>query len=265
MAIPDSNWDLSEAERAVKDNVHRFAADVLRPAGMVLDRMTPDEVIAAGSPFWEVHRKYLALGIADAKTDLSRQESARLQFLVSEELGWGDSGFAIAFGAGAFPSKVAAATGRDDLIERFPTDQLGCWAITEPDHGSDMIDVDRGTSLDTVDRGKPNCVARPDGNEFVISGQKSAWVSNGTIATAAVLFTTVELAGGRRGGGVFLVPLDLPGVSRARPTDKIGQRALNQGAIFFDEVRLPPGYMVVGPEGYDDYTRMTLAARSNSR
>jgi alkylation response protein AidB-like acyl-CoA dehydrogenase len=46
------------------------------------------------------------------------------------------------------------------------------------------------------------------------------------------------------------VPLDSPGVSRGKPLDKIGQRALNQGEIFFDEVRVPADYMVVGPDAY---------------
>jgi len=38
---------LSEEERAIQDTVHRFARDVLRPIGRELDRMTPEEVIAA--------------------------------------------------------------------------------------------------------------------------------------------------------------------------------------------------------------------------
>jgi alkylation response protein AidB-like acyl-CoA dehydrogenase len=49
---------------------------------------------------------------------------------------------------------------------------------------------------------------------------------------------------------VFLVPLDVPGVSRGKPLDKIGQRALDQGEIFFDDVRIPASYMVLGPELY---------------
>ncbi len=72
-------------------------------------------------------------------------------------------------------------------------------------------------------------MARRDGNQWVISGQKSAWVSNGTIAQAAALFCSVDLGEGRWGGGVFVIPLDEGGVTRGRPTDKIGQRALNQG------------------------------------
>lgn len=259
MPVPELNWDLTETERSVKETVHRFAAEVLRPAGLKLDKLTPDEAIAKDSIFWDVHRQYLELGIGEMGGAEDPVERARLQFIVSEELGWGDAGIAIAFGAGGFPSNVAAMTGRQDLMERFPATEIGCWAVTEPDHGSDMIDVD-GEVADTPERfATPNCLARAEGNEYVISGQKSAWVSNGTIATAAALFTAVETADGRRGGAVFLVPLDLPGVSRGEPTDKIGQRALNQGEIFFDEVRVPPDYMVVPPEMYALHTQLTLA------
>jgi len=79
------------------------------------------------------------------------------------------------------------------------------------------------------------------------------------IATAAALFTAVEMIDGSRGGAVFLVPLDLPGVGRGKPTDKIGQRALNQGEIFFDNVRVPPDYMVVPPVNYTMQAQVTLA------
>ena len=259
MPIPNMNWDLSETERSVKEAVHKFAADIMRPAGIALDRLSPEEVVAKDSIFWDVHRQYLALGVNEARADLSPLEAAKLQFLVSEELGWGDSGLAISFGAGAFPANLAAASGRPELMDRFPADKLGCWAITEPDHGSDMIDVDVEVSSMPERFNKPNCLAKAEDNEYVISGQKSAWVSNGTIATSAALFTAVQLPGGERGGAVFLVPLDLPGVTKGKPTDKIGQRSLNQGEIFFDAVRVPPEFMVVPPENYVMHTQLTLA------
>ena len=97
---------------------------------------------------------------------------------------------------------------------------------------------------------KANCVARKDGDEYVIKGQKAAWVSNGTIADIAVLFCTLDQSQGFKGGAVFLVPLDLPGVERPRPLDKLGQRTLNQGELYFDDVRIPESYMALGPDLY---------------
>jgi alkylation response protein AidB-like acyl-CoA dehydrogenase len=50
------------------------------------------------------------------------------------------------------------------------------------------------------------------------------------------------------GQGLAVIPLDLPGISRGRPLDKIGQRPLNQGEIIFEDVRIPKDYMVITPD-----------------
>jgi alkylation response protein AidB-like acyl-CoA dehydrogenase len=48
----------------------------------------------------------------------------------------------------------------------------------------------------------------------------------------------------------LLVPIDDPAVSRGKPLDKIGQRALNQGELFFDGVRVSSDHLVVPPQAY---------------
>jgi len=176
---------------------------------------------------------------------------ARLIAIINEELAWGDVGLAIATGLCSFHPPWIQQTGNRELIERFcDPDNLtiGCWALTEPDHGSDTVTVSEKHFRDPALT--PNCVARKDGDSYVISGQKAAWVSNGSIADVAVLFCTVDRDQGFAGGGVFCVPLDLPGVERGRPLDKLGQRSLNQGELFFNEVRVPASYMALGPEFY---------------
>jgi alkylation response protein AidB-like acyl-CoA dehydrogenase len=253
MAGIDYEVELSEEERAVREMVHRFAEEVMRPAGAELDAMPdPGDVIAEGSVLWEVFEKHRALGLADLTapgSDLPPAQQARLRCIISEELGWGDSGLAIGFGVAGFPRMMAQMTGKPELIERFGApDCIGCWAGTEPDHGSDLITYMKKPGAEQP--GRPNCIARKDGDSFLLSGQKAAWVSNGTIAKAAAMFTAVDMGDGVRRDGGFLVPLDVPGVSRGRPLDKIGQRALNQGEIFFDEVRIPSDYMVIPPQLY---------------
>jgi acyl-CoA dehydrogenase len=255
MANIDYEADLSEAERAARETAHRFAADVMRPAGIKLDAMAdPEDVIARDSILWEVHKKYRALGLAeleDGASGVTPAQQARMQCIVGEEMGWGDSGLAISLGVSGFPRTLAQMSGKPELIERFGAENLiGCWAGTEPEHGSDAIYY--MNRPDVEQPGRPNCLARKDGDSFVINGQKSAWVSNGTIAKAAALFCKVDMGGGRRGDGGFLVPLDAPGVSKGKPLNKIGQRALNQGEIFFDQVRIPTGYMLFPPETCPD-------------
>jgi alkylation response protein AidB-like acyl-CoA dehydrogenase len=253
MASIDLEAQLSDEERAVRETVHKFAEEVMRPAGIALDALAdPQDVIAEGSILWEVFDKHRELGldeIADPSSGLDLVQQARLRSIVSEELGWGDSGLAISFGVNGFPRMLALMSGKPALMERFGRpDVLGCWAITEPDHGSDQIVY--ATALDIEALGTPNCIARKDGDSFVVTGQKAAWVSNGTIADAAALFCAVDRGQGIEGVGAFLVPLDDPGVSRGKPIDKIGQRALNQGELFFDGVRVPADYLVIPPEAY---------------
>ena len=257
----DLDINVTEAERAVRDTTHRFAADVLRPVGQRLDKLDPEAVIEKDSELWDLFKQYSELGIGDLRSggsDLTPLEQARINYITSEELGWGDAGLAIAFGVRGFPLMMAQLSGNQDLIDQVKDNVTGCWAITEPDHGSDMLDFGGQIRAPGTEHGRPNVVAKKQGDDYVISGQKSSWVSCGTIAQAAALFTAVDNGGPELEKAVFVVPLDLPGVSRGKPLDKIGQRALNQGEIFFDEVRIPRSFMAVPPEAYDQAAELVL-------
>ncbi|MCZ7527177.1 MAG: acyl-CoA/acyl-ACP dehydrogenase [Acidimicrobiia bacterium] len=253
MAVDVLEVDLSDEDREVVGLARRFAQEVLRPAGAALDRLPdPADVIAPGSPLWEVYDRYEETGLGDLGTaDGDPVARARLAAAVSEELSAGDVGLAITLGLSRFAQPWIEMTGNAALIERFcasGTRTIGCWAVTEPDHGSDSITFSEPHFSDPALRA--NCIARADGDGWVISGQKAAWVSNGSIADVIVLFCTVGGERGFHGGGAFVVPADLPGVERPRPLDKLGQRSLNQGEIWFRDVRVPADHMVVGPEVY---------------
>jgi len=264
MPLSDIEITLTDHERAIRDTARRFAQEKMRPAGAMLDRLAdPAAVIEPKSVLWDLFCTYwdLHLDVLDSGgADVTPMEHARVRFLISEELGWGDAGLAISLGVAGFHKMFALMSGRPVLVERFggaDNRDIGCWAVTEPDHGSDSLTVTERHFGDP--RLKANCVAERVGDEYVIHGQKSAWVSNGTIATVAALFCTIDPSQGFKGGGVCLVPLDLPGVSRGKPLDKLGQRALNQGEIFFDDVRIPADYMVVGSDAYATVVEGVLA------
>ncbi|MEE8422671.1 MAG: acyl-CoA dehydrogenase family protein [Dehalococcoidia bacterium] len=257
-------------EEAFRREIHQFGVDVVRPAAIELDKCAdPADVIAPGSLFWDVMRQMYRLGYHrrgfPEALGGSPQMSPIEAHIFSEEMGWASADFSIALGVAGFPFSYAAMSGNQELIEKFVKPFLadtearyvGCWAITEPMHGSDVLNVggegfnDPEISYDLK--------ARLDGDEWIISGQKSAWVSNGTIATHALTFLSVEPSQGTQGGGVAFIPLDLPGISRGKPLDKLGQRALNQGEIFFDDVRLPRDYMLVMPDTYPAVLEAVLA------
>ena len=273
MNFLDIDLQLTDHEREVRDTAHRFAAEVTRPASIALDKLSPDQVIAPASPMWEVFRKAYQMGFHTnvLPAELGGQGlTPREQCLVLEEMGWGSADFAIAIGVASFPYVFAALWGGPELFETYvkpfvddtEAKMIGCWAITDPEHGSDQLMV--GTPEFTDPRIQPQVRARRDGDQWVISGQKSAWVSNGTIATHALTFLGTDPTRGFAGSGVAIVPLDLPGVSKGKPLDKLGQRALNQGEIFFDEVRVPRNHMMVEPENFEVIVDAVLALANAS-
>jgi alkylation response protein AidB-like acyl-CoA dehydrogenase len=244
---------LTPTQREIYELVHRFAAEVMRPAGKTLDRMTAEEVIAPGSPFWDVHRAYNDLGLfPSAIFQLPPEELPVLVPLVFEELGWGDAGLAIFLTASMLPGWMALLWGRPELLERFPETDIGCWGITEPDHGSDTVDYDRRIFHPKGRYGRPNCLVRVDGDQVVINGQKSAWVSNGGIAKHCILYASFDRGKPEEESCVVYVPLDLPGVSRGKPLEKLGQRTYNQAEVIFEDVTVPRELLVIGPEQYKD-------------
>lgn len=238
-----------------QESIHRYAEEVMRPIGVALDKMSPEQVSAPGSPYWEARRKFVELGFGiELLLSFEPAERAKMMSILFEELGWGDSGLAISFGAGMLPMYMCAALGRTDLLARYPDSMLGCWGITEPDHGSDSIDPNRMIFHPQGQYGRPNCVAQILDDEVVINGQKSAWVSNGTIADVCVLYCAVDSGSGPdpQRGCVLIVPMDAKGVSRGKPLDKLGQRALNQGEVFFDNVRISKDHLLAAPDRFQE-------------
>ena len=255
MALVNYDIGLSEQDVEIRDTIHRFAAEVMRPIGQALDKLPdPADVIAPDSRLWEAFDKYRQLGINELSAPdagVDPVSAALIGAIINEEMGWGDSGLAVSLGVSNFHKVFATMSGNPELLDRYVTGgerEIGCWAITEPDHGSDSLAFNQRHWPDGSVRA--NTIAKLDGGDYVLNGQKSAWVSNGTIATVAALFCTIDGDKGFQHGGVAVVPLDLPGVSRGKPLDKIGQRALNQGEIFFDDVRIPASYMIVPADFY---------------
>jgi alkylation response protein AidB-like acyl-CoA dehydrogenase len=257
------NKDVSPEAAALREETHRFVAEVIRPAAIQLDKLSPEEVIAPGSVLWDVFRTAYEQGYHTRgfPEQLGGTTMGALEgHIVGEELGWASGGLAIGIGVTVFPFmfalRNAAMTGNkalmDEIVMPFVEDRkakyIGCWAITEPERGSDSLLF--GTEQFRNPDISFQVQARLDGDEWVINGQKSAWVSNGTIATHACTFLTIDPSRGMNGGGVAVIPLDLPGVTKGPPLNKLGQRDLNQGEIFFDNVRIPKHYMLVEPDLY---------------
>ncbi|MFZ5596443.1 MAG: acyl-CoA dehydrogenase family protein [Bacillota bacterium] len=267
----DLNVDLTDEQLDLKKSVRKFAREVLRPASIELDKLSnPEDVLKRDSIYWDCMKKMKEMGyhtVFIPETYGGMGLSPTELHIFWEELGWGSSGFAVSIGVDCFPAFMASMVPDEEervveeiilpFVQKTDNSIIGCWAITEPNHGSDQLTVGMPWFNDPGINGQVS--ARLEGDEWVINGQKSSWVSNGPHATHALLYLNIEKSMGLAGGGIAVCPLDLPGVSKGRCLDKLGQRELPQGEIFFDNVRLPRHLMLVEPEIYETMLDSTLA------
>jgi alkylation response protein AidB-like acyl-CoA dehydrogenase/nitroreductase/NAD-dependent dihydropyrimidine dehydrogenase PreA subunit len=253
MGLRELNIDLTGEHVALWDSAKKFFGEVWRPAAIELDRLAdPADVIAEDSVLWDVLRQTYKLGYhrTPFPEEIGGMDLDPLSgVLLSELMGWAAPDIAVSFGCCTTPYAYAMLSPEPEMQElarKFIADEevtyTGCWAITEPDHGSDWILFD--SELAREPACAPQVRAVVDGDHYVINGQKSAWVSNGTFASHAALWLSLDPSRGMEAGGIAVVPLDLPGVTRGKPLNKLGQRALNQGEIFFDNVRIPKSMMI---------------------
>jgi butyryl-CoA dehydrogenase len=109
---------------------------------------------------------------------------------------------------------------------------LGCFALSEPEAGSDAAAQKTTSKL--------------VGDEWVVSGVKN-FITNGPNAQVIVLFTMSEPQKGNKGITAFVVPADAKGVTIGPLDKKLGIRGSQSSQIFFDEVRLPKSAVLGAP------------------
>jgi butyryl-CoA dehydrogenase len=102
--------------------------------------------------------------------------------------------------------------------------KLGCFALSEPDAGSDA------SALKTT--------ARRQGAGYLLDGTKN-FITNGPVADVVLVFAVTAPGKGSKGISAFLVPADAPGVTRGKPDDKLGIRGAPSSQIFFTECAVP--------------------------
>ncbi|MGW2181410.1 acyl-CoA dehydrogenase family protein [Streptomyces sp. NPDC001732] len=111
---------------------------------------------------------------------------------------------------------------------------IGCFGLTEPDHGSDPAGM--------------RTHAKRDGEDWVLTGRKM-WITNGSVAGVAVIWAQTDEGG--PGGGIrgFVVPTDAPGFSAPEIRHKWSLRASVTSELILDEVRLPADAVLPGVTG----------------
>jgi citronellyl-CoA dehydrogenase len=225
---------LADEHEALRRSAAAFVEREIRPhAG---------EWEAAGEFSRELYRRAGDAGFLGVRYD-PRWGGSGLDFLATcvlcEELVKGDSvGTAVGLLAQSeFALSALADEASDELKKAYLApairgELIGCIGVSEPGAGSDVASI--------------RTQARRDGDEYVISGQKT-YITNGTRADFVTL--AVRTGGpGPKGISLVVFPTSTPGFEVGRRLDKLGARASDTGELFFDECRIPVSNLV-GEEG----------------
>jgi glutaryl-CoA dehydrogenase len=220
---------LSSEERLIRDTVREFGADQVMPyiADWFEAGTLPREVITELGKLGVLGMHLTGYGCAG---------TGPIAYGVAcRELEACDSGLRSAASVqgslAMFPIwKYGSEEQKNEWLPRMAAGEaLGCFGLTEPDHGSDPAGM--------------RTFARRDGSDWVISGTKM-WITNGGLADIAVVWANTEQ--GIRG---FLVPRGTAGFSTTDIHKKMSLRASITSELHFDDVRLPAGAVLPGVSG----------------
>ncbi|MGD9549053.1 MAG: acyl-CoA dehydrogenase family protein [Candidatus Krumholzibacteriia bacterium] len=232
---------LSDEERGVRATVRRFVDRSFLPVVR--------EHFAAGTFPLDIIPELGSLGLLGPAVEGPGCPglSYTVYGLICEELERGDSGLrSFASVQGSLVMWPIATYGSDEQKRRWLPElaagrRIGCFGLTEADHGSDP--------------GGMETTAVPDGDGWILHGSK-LWITNATLADVAVVW-----ARGPEGVMGFLVERGTPGFSANPIHGKWSLQASDTGELAFDEVRLPGSARLPGARGL----RAPLACLNEAR
>ncbi|HEX5541530.1 MAG TPA: acyl-CoA dehydrogenase family protein [Micromonospora sp.] len=229
--------DLNEEQRDLRDWVHGFAKEIVRPAAAEWDAReeTPWPVIQEAAKVGLYGFEFLANTWADP-TGLSLP-------IANEELFWGDAGIGLAISGTSLAVAAIYGTGTpEQLVEWVPQcfgsmdePAVAAFCSTEPEAGSDVGAMRTRAVYDEAT------------DEWVLNGQK-AYATNGGIAAVHVVIASVDPELGSRGQAAFVVPPNTPGLVGTKKLKKLGLRASHTADVFLDDVRVPGRCLLGGRE-----------------
>ena len=211
--------NLSDEERSVRDTVRSFVDKTFLP--------DVRRHFREGTFPLELAPELGALGLlgASVKGPGCPGLSSTIYGLICQELERGDSGLrSFASVQGSLVMWPIATYGSDEQKQKWLPElaagrKIGCFGLTEPNHGSDP--------------GGMETFARRDGDGWVLNGSK-LWITNATVADVAVVWSRCD-----EGVIGFLVERGTPGFTTNPIHGKYSLRASDTGELVFDDVRLP--------------------------
>ncbi|WP_333771273.1 acyl-CoA dehydrogenase family protein [Streptomyces sp. IBSBF 2435] len=237
----DFTLDLNDDQRSVRDWIHGFAADVMRPAAAEWDEReeTPWPVIQEAAKIGLYSLDFYAQQFFDP-TGLGIP-------MTMEELFWGDAGIALSIVGTGLAAVGVLANGTEEQIGTWVPQMYGdaddvkvaAFCSSEPDAGSDVGAMRTRAVFDEAT------------GEWVLNGTKT-WATNGGIANVHVVVAVVDPDLGTRGHASFIVPPGTPGLSQGQKFKKHGIRASHTAEVVLDGVRVPGDCLLGGKDKLDE-------------
>ncbi len=221
------DFRLSEPQRMIRDMVREFAAKEIGPIAAECDREHKFPMETA-----KRMGELQLLGIT-VPEEYGGPGADYVSFaLVAEELARADASHSVIFGANASLTvgpilNFGTEEQKQHYLPKLTSGEyMGCYALTEPEAGSDA--------------GSLKTTAIRDGDEYVINGQK-VYISNGAVADTCVLFARTDPdTPGPKGVSAFIVDAKkTKGFSVGKNEDKLGLNASYTNQLFFEDMRIP--------------------------
>ena len=219
-------FELTEPQRMVRDMVREFADREVVPIAAEHDRKHEFPMRTA-----KRMGELGLLGITVPEAYGGPGADYVSFALVAEELARADASHSVIFGANASLSVGPILNfGTEEQKQRYlpklaSGEYLGCYALTEPQSGSDA--------------GSLRTTARREGDEYVVDGQK-LFISNGAVADVCILFARTDpKTTDARGVSAFIVDTKSKGFSVGKNEEKLGLNASYTNQLFFEGMRVP--------------------------
>ena len=238
---PRFTLELNQDQQDIRDWVHGFSEQVVRPAAAEWDEReeTP----------WPVIQEAAKIGLYgfEALAQFWADDTGLTLPIANEELFWGDAGIGMAIMGTSLA--VAAIFGQgtgEQMGEWIPQcfgsvdePKVAAFCSSEPDAGSDVSAIRTNAKYDEAK------------DEWVLNGQK-AWATNGGIAGVHVVIATVDRSLGSRGHAAFVVPPGTKGLEQGAKVAKHGLRASHTADVHLDDCRVPGACLLGGKDKLDE-------------
>ncbi|MGA8185170.1 MAG: acyl-CoA dehydrogenase [Terriglobia bacterium] len=219
------DFELTDAERGIRDTVRAFAEREIRPHVREWDASEhfPIELLPTlarlGLMGVTVPAEYGGSGLGYIPYVIAIEELARVD---------GSVALVVAAHNSLCTNHILLAGSEQQkkkyLAPLAQGEKLGCWSLTEPGAGSDA--------------GGTRTTARFEGNAWVLNGSKT-FTTNSHYADICVAMAVTDKTKGKHGISAFIVEKGTPGFRPGKTEDKLGMRASNTGEIVFEDCRIP--------------------------